>query len=88
MEAFARFLAPTVHRPVVDRSGVAGYFDLDLELTSELGPPPPPQGYPIDSTDRPSIFTPLHEQLGLKLESTKGPVDVLVIDHVEQPTPD
>jgi uncharacterized protein (TIGR03435 family) len=42
---------------------------------------------PIDQ-DRTSIFTALQEQLGLKLESTKGPVDVLVIDHVEKPTPD
>jgi uncharacterized protein (TIGR03435 family) len=38
--------------------------------------------------DGPSIFLALEQQLGLKLESTKGPVDVLVIDHVERPTPD
>jgi uncharacterized protein (TIGR03435 family) len=38
--------------------------------------------------DSPSIFTALREQLGLKLDSTKGPVDILVIDHVKQPTPD
>jgi uncharacterized protein (TIGR03435 family) len=90
MEAFARFLAPTVHRPVIDRSGLAGYFDIDLELTTELGPPPPPPGEPdrFDRSSAPSIFTTLQEQLGLKLESSRGPVEVLVIDHVEQPSPD
>lgn len=40
-----------------------------------------------DDTARPSIFTALQQQLGLKVESAKVPVDVLVIDHIEQPTP-
>jgi len=47
-------------------------------------PPPPGAGDPNSQ----SIFTAVQEQLGLKLESTKGPVDVLVIDHVERPSPD
>jgi uncharacterized protein (TIGR03435 family) len=90
MEAFARFLATTVHRPVIDRSGLAGYFDMDLELTAELAPPPPPPGLPdrFDRSSSPSIFTALQEQVGLKLQSSRGPVEVLVIDHVEHPAPD
>jgi uncharacterized protein (TIGR03435 family) len=73
---------------VIDRSGLAGYFDMDLEPTAELGPPPPPPGVPdgFDRSSAPSIFTVLQEQLGLKLNSTTGPVEVLVIDHVERPT--
>ena len=42
----------------------------------------------LPPSDRPALMTALHEQLGLKLDSQRGPVDVLVIDHVEAPTPD
>ena len=68
-------LARYVGRVVVDQTGLAGGFDLDLEWTP-------------DQTNGPSLFTAMQEQLGLKLESTRGPVEVLVIDSVEQPTPD
>jgi uncharacterized protein (TIGR03435 family) len=83
-------LARAVNRPVVDRTGLQGAYDWTLEWTpnqsaqSQLSAGAPT---PTDP-DRPSIFTAVQEQLGLKLESTTGPVDVLVIDHVEQPTPD
>ena len=77
-----------VDRPVVDRTGLSGTFDLTLEFT--LATPPgfvlDPMHGPSDSSGRPSLFTALQEQLGLKLESQTGPVDVLVIDHVEQPS--
>jgi uncharacterized protein (TIGR03435 family) len=76
MEMLASQLAGRVlDRPVVERTGIAGEFDIDLQWT------------PDESTDSgPSIFTALQEQLGLKLEAQKGIVDVLVIDHVERPS--
>jgi uncharacterized protein (TIGR03435 family) len=79
-----------VRRPVFDRTGLTGKFDLHIESTPALPESnadsslvPTPQ-----ADSGPSVFTALQEQLGLKLESTKGPVDVLVIDHVEKPTED
>jgi uncharacterized protein (TIGR03435 family) len=57
--------------------GLTGAFDI--HLTWAIDNPPP------DSAG-PSIFTALQEQLGLKLEATKGPVEVLVIDHIEKPS--
>ena len=73
-----------VDRPVFDRTGLAGTFDFNLEwsLVSELGPAPAAQSEDAGST----FLQALQEQLGLKLKSTKAPVDVLVIDHVEHPT--
>ena len=86
MEAFAKLLVGMVRRGVIDRTGLSGYFDGDFDFTTELGPPPPPPGVP-DPNDRqsfPTIFTAVQEQLGLKLDSKKGPVDLLVIDHLEK----
>lgn len=84
-----------VSRTVVDRTGISGNFDVDLQWTPDVTPQGPGTGLPpgapplppIDPNG-PSIFTAVQEQLGLKLESTKGPVDVVVIDRAEQPTED
>jgi uncharacterized protein (TIGR03435 family) len=68
-------------RPVVDQTGLTGRFDLRLAWTPD-GPRPA-----TESADAPpDVFTAIQEQLGLKLESTRAPVDVLVIDHVERPS--
>jgi bla regulator protein blaR1 len=85
-------LSQVVRRVVVDRTDLKGNFDIDLTWTPDQMPsgPPPPGAPPLPAIDPngPSIFTALQEQLGLKLESQTGPVDVLVIDHVERPTED
>jgi uncharacterized protein (TIGR03435 family) len=86
MTALANALRPYVGREVVDRTGLVGEFDFDLEFA-----PPPTTGSvdagipvaPLD--DAASIFTALQEQLGLKLESTRGPVELMVIDSAERP---
>jgi len=79
-----RVLQGYAGRVVIDSTGLTGAYDIDLEteLPSLPGQPTSP---PRESL---SLFTVLAEQLGLKLESERGPVDVLVVDHVERPTPD
>lgn len=84
----ANHLAGFLDRPVLDRTGVEGAFDFDLLWT------PDQQALPLDDlaaradANLPSIFTAVQEQWGLKLDAQRGPVEVLVIDHVERPTPD
>lgn len=73
-----------VNRTVVNRTGLEGAFDA--ELVSRLKAPRSP--WPIAATMHRSIFTALQEQLGLKLQSDRGPVPFIVIDSVQQPTPD
>ncbi len=69
-------------RMVIDKTGIEGKYDIKLQWTPDGGGSPASAG----ANPGPSIFTAIQEQLGLKLESTKGPVQVLVIDHVEMPS--
>ena len=75
-----------IEREVIDRTGLDGRFDFNLTWTPPLPPPGVDAGAPVSETG-PSIFTALQEQLGLKLESQRGPVRVLVVDRLERPTP-
>jgi uncharacterized protein (TIGR03435 family) len=91
MTEFASFLqARILDRPVVDQTGLTGKFDFTLEWrpdTTQLaaqGPNAP--SLPPEVASRPDIFTAFQEQIGLKLESMKTPVDVFVIDQVQKPS--
>jgi len=94
MAAFAENLSPLVGRVVLNRTTLAGTYDVTLSFTPDSvvggrGDLPLVNGAsPVSSPDAVSIFQGIQEQLGLKLEPTKAPVYVLVIDHVEKPTPD
>jgi uncharacterized protein (TIGR03435 family) len=87
LSQFVTILAPMVQRTVLDRTGLTGNYDIDLRWNPQLTLDAAPGAAPPD-TDSPSLFTALQEQLGLRLVATRGPVSVLVIDHVERPTPD
>jgi uncharacterized protein (TIGR03435 family) len=91
MPQMARNLSQIVGGIVVDKTGLTGTYDWDLKYAPDPGLParsdfpPLPAGAATPVIDGPSIFTALQEQLGLKLESGKEPVEVLVVDRAEQP---
>jgi uncharacterized protein (TIGR03435 family) len=87
-------LTQILGRPVIDKTGIKGYYDFKLVFSREglannSPAPPPPGGLTagLDASDPvPSIFTAVQEVLGLRLDSSKGPVEVLLIDSVSKPT--
>ncbi len=80
MARFAGLLDWVAGRVVIDRTGLSGPY----EFTVRFAPPSASVGAAAD--DRPDLFTALRDQLGLKLEPARAPVDTLVIDHIERPT--
>jgi len=82
MSQLVQLLTPDLGRPVSDKTGLTGRYDLTLTYTPEARTSD--TGTPVDPNDA-SIFTAVQEQLGLKLVSTKGPIEFLVIDHVDKP---
>jgi bla regulator protein blaR1 len=90
LDEFSKTLRVVLDRPVIDKTGITGRFDLRVKFSREgtelagiaLKEPRPAS----EPNGPPSIFTAIQEQLGLRLESGRGPVDVLVIDHIERPS--
>jgi uncharacterized protein (TIGR03435 family) len=88
MEQLSRNLVGGVGRIVVDKTGLQGYYDFTINFAPEAPPAPgAPAAPPPDST-APSLFTAIQEQLGLKLEPGREPIQVLVIDRAERPAAD
>jgi uncharacterized protein (TIGR03435 family) len=87
--AFVSLLPRYVGRQVIDRTGLTAFYDLTLNWTPEIVPSVlglPQAPLPPADPDAPNIFTAVQEQLGLKLEAGRGPVEVIVIDRLEKPT--
>jgi uncharacterized protein (TIGR03435 family) len=80
LTSLADSLSPSMDRTVVDKTALAGAYNILLRWTSDRAPQPLPDDAP------PVIFTAIEEQLGLKLAPTKGPAPTLVVDRVEKPT--
>ena len=96
LQMLTQSLSSQLGRPVIDQTGLKGNFDFKLEWTPDPGqsgggpfggaPPPGADAPPPPDPNGPSVFTAVQEQLGLRLESQKGPVEMLVIDKVEKPS--
>jgi len=93
MAMVAQVLSNTLRRLVIDKTGLAGEYDFTLEWAPETGqgtavggPPPGPAPEAPPAAEGPSIFTAIQEQLGLRLDSQKAPVETIVIDRVEKPS--
>ncbi len=82
MADFAGFLRNFVDQPMVDQTGLTGKYDFKLAWAREDAAPG------ADTGSLPGLVTALREQFGLRLDREKGPMDILVIDHLDRPSPD
>ncbi len=90
MEAIANTFSSRffgVDRPILDKTGLTGKYDLVIDFVPQLNGPQPLGGDPQPDASGPTFLEALKEQLGLKLEPQTGPVDILVVDHAEEPSP-
>jgi uncharacterized protein (TIGR03435 family) len=87
MVNLVRNLAPLAGRSIIDKTGLTGNYDMELTWTPDVRVGNAADGAPA-ANDGPSLFTAVQEQLGLKLDAQRGPVDVLVIDSAQRPTED
>jgi uncharacterized protein (TIGR03435 family) len=85
IKMLAESLARELGRPVTNETGLDGLYDFKLEWTRDSPARPPSPDEPASAPGGPSIFTAVTEQLGLRLESRKGPVPVYVIEKIEKP---
>ena len=88
MTMFVNLLAGPLNRPVINKTGLTGRYDIDLHYAPGSGQVPSVETVESAQSDSPteaSLFTAIQEQLGLKLEARKAPLDILVIKHIEQP---
>jgi len=90
LSRFAKVLASQLDHLVIDQTNLAGRFDIHVHWAPDMlesrNDPGGATLLPAGSPDGPSIFTAVEEQLGLKLKSTRAPVEVIVIDHAERPS--
>jgi uncharacterized protein (TIGR03435 family) len=86
MQVFTRFLSQQVGRTVLDRTNLKGNFDFTLKWVPEERQSMAESPEVVNHADGPSIFTAVQEQLNLKLEATKGPVEIITVDHAEKPS--
>jgi uncharacterized protein (TIGR03435 family) len=87
MDMLVSQLSGFVDRPVLDQTRLGGTFEVDLEFIPLQGPGVlPPNASPTDASGPAELFTAIQEQLGLKLEPQTGPVDVLVLDQIDEPS--
>jgi uncharacterized protein (TIGR03435 family) len=87
LSSLAYDLSGTVGRTIIDKTGLTGNYDFELKWTPERATASgADNGQTDDQNSASSLFTALQEQLGLKLQSSKGPVETLVVDHVEMPS--
>jgi len=76
MSSLARFVSSQIGRTVRDQTGLTGEYDFKLSFAQDM----------VEGADGPSIFTAIQDQLGLRLDSQKGPVEVLIVDSAQRPS--